>query len=339
MKICLYSDVHWSTYSSILRKRGDNYSIRLEGLIQSLNWVEQVAKDCDCQQIYCLGDFFDQPMLSAEEISAIKEVKWADLPHFFIVGNHEMGRNDLFFNSTDMFGLSDNFHVIKDITKMSLNDRPLTLIPYMLNYDTTISDIVGSDKNGIILMHNDIKGIQMGPVTSKCGFDIDDISKNCAFCVNGHLHNGEQIADNIINIGNLTGQNFSEDAVRYEHHAMIIDTDTLEYKFIKNPFAFNFYKFDLCNKTVAEMKHVLSSIDNNAIITLKCNEVYKDKINDLLPNDKIIEKKIIFERTLTVTVNHAELLQVDHLKQFHDYIISSEGRDEIVSYELSEVLR
>ena len=238
-----------------------------------------------------------------------------------------------------MFGLSNNFHVIKDITNTSINNISIILIPYMLNYDTPISDMVGSDKNGIILMHNDIKGIQMGPVTSKYGFDIDDISKNCALCVNGHLHNGEQIADNMINIGNLTGQNFSEDAVKYEHHAMIIDTDTLEYKFIKNPFAFNFYKFDVCNKTVAEIKHVLSSIDNNAIITIKCNDVYKDKINDLLPHDKIIEKKIIFERTLTATVNHTELLQVDHLKQFHDYIISSEGADEVINYELSEVLK
>ena len=40
MKIGVIGDVHWSSYSSIVRSTGDVYSTRLENLIQSINWSE-----------------------------------------------------------------------------------------------------------------------------------------------------------------------------------------------------------------------------------------------------------------------------------------------------------
>ena len=74
----------------------------------------------------------------------------------------------------------------------------------------------------------------MGPFISKTGFTIEDIENNCDLFINGHLHNGMKITNKIINLVNLTGQNFSEDALRYEHKIMILDTHTLEYKYIIN---------------------------------------------------------------------------------------------------------
>ena len=37
MKVLLYTDNHFSQYSSILRNRGERYSIRLENQIKSIN--------------------------------------------------------------------------------------------------------------------------------------------------------------------------------------------------------------------------------------------------------------------------------------------------------------
>ena len=45
MKFLICGDVHWSEFSSILRKMGDKYSKRLENLINSINWVEEQAKE------------------------------------------------------------------------------------------------------------------------------------------------------------------------------------------------------------------------------------------------------------------------------------------------------
>ena len=87
MKYLVCGDVHWCQYSSILRTRGNKYSTRLENLIASVNWVEDLAKKQECEGIIYLGDFFDRPDLGAEELTALQEVKWANLKHIFIPGN------------------------------------------------------------------------------------------------------------------------------------------------------------------------------------------------------------------------------------------------------------
>ena len=40
MKIGIVGDIHWSRYSSILRQRGDKYSVRLENCIKSINFLQ-----------------------------------------------------------------------------------------------------------------------------------------------------------------------------------------------------------------------------------------------------------------------------------------------------------
>ena len=69
MRILVCGDVHWSNYSSILRRRGTDYSKRLENCINSINWVEQTAEDYSCDCVVYLGDWFDRSDLNSEEIS------------------------------------------------------------------------------------------------------------------------------------------------------------------------------------------------------------------------------------------------------------------------------
>ena len=102
MKVCIIGDIHWSTYSSILRTRGKYFSMRLEYLIQSLSWVEMISKKYNCEEEIFLGDFFDKPDLTSEEITALSEVEWNNSTRIkhFIVGNHESGVASLMYNST-----------------------------------------------------------------------------------------------------------------------------------------------------------------------------------------------------------------------------------------------
>ena len=89
MKILCYTDNHFCERSSIITKYGTKYSLRLENQLASLNWAEQLAIDEGCAMIVCLGDFFDKPHLTDQEITAIQDIKWAeDIPHYFLVGNH-----------------------------------------------------------------------------------------------------------------------------------------------------------------------------------------------------------------------------------------------------------
>ena len=71
MKLLVIGDVHWSTYSSIVRGRGPHFSTRLENLIASMQFVEHIADKYKVDEEIFLGDFFDKPDLNAEEISAL----------------------------------------------------------------------------------------------------------------------------------------------------------------------------------------------------------------------------------------------------------------------------
>ena len=114
MKIAICGDVHWCTYSSILRKRGKKYSIRLENLIQSVNWFIQTARNEKCSNAFFLGDFFNSNFLDAEEISALSELSLFhnDLFIHFLVGNHEIQTSTTEFSTAHSFLLNSNSNII-----------------------------------------------------------------------------------------------------------------------------------------------------------------------------------------------------------------------------------
>ena len=75
-----------------------------------------------------MGDFFDRPDLTAEELSALNELQWASgsvQEHIFIVGNHEITTASLEFNSANV-----------------LRNRGFTVVdgPYLIH--TTATDML-----------------------------------------------------------------------------------------------------------------------------------------------------------------------------------------------------
>lgn len=336
MKILVYTDCHWSTTSSIVRDRGDVYSVRLENLIKSVNWAEKLSITKKVNLIVCCGDFFDKSTISSEELSALTEVEWnEDVNHVMLVGNHEMWSNDLKLSSANIFKFLGFF--VADtpyVEKKGFGE--LCFVPYVDSKNSLSSYIPVKYKGKrIVFSHNDISGIQMGKFVSKNGFSIADIESCCDLYINGHLHNGEKISDKIVNVGNLTGQNFGENALVYKHGVIIIDTDTLEYEFVENPFALNFYKMKY--ETFPLVKESIV----NGVVTVYCKEDFVDQCKDELENNKnIVSFKIVPEREKQETVNHTiEIRADDHLEQFRTYIASEIGLSDIVKQELIEVCK
>lgn len=348
MKICLYTDNHFSQYSSIVRKRGNKYSLRLENQIQSLNWVEQVAKEKECSSIICLGDFFDTSTINAEELTALKDVNFnKDIEHIFLVGNHEMGNNDLSYNSTN--ALSQYGKVINKPTIDCGFGYEILYLPYMLEsnrkpleeiieetvkeYYTGMS-ITQEVKERIILSHNDLKGIRYGQYESKQGFDIKEIEKCCSLFINGHLHNQQQITNKILNLGNLTGQNFSEDGFKYSHCLAILDTNTLKIDLINNPYAFNFYKID----TTEDNDFNVLDKCINGIVTIKVNQDKVEELKEKLNNvSNIIEYRILINQNTQINVDNSNqpILKLDHIQQFKNYILNNLENSDVLKEELS----
>lgn len=350
MRIGICGDVHWSTTSSILQQRGEVYSLRLENLIQSVSWFENLTKDCD--SIVYLGDFFDKSDINAECLTALNDIVWNDRPKTFLVGNHETNRSDLQFSSAHILNIKGESRVIDKPVHDDGDEVTLCYLPYILpnQMKSVGSYFPNVVKPKIIFSHNDISGIQYGRINSKEGFDIHDIEKNCSRFINGHLHNGSKISARIINVGNLTGQNFSEDAFNYDHVVLILDTKTLECEVYENPYAFKFYKLDFTENDSIEYINSIK-LKRNAIVTVKCrdNDSYECirsrfdanySSNGFPKNCNVIASRFVIVRDSAAGPDDKdELIAVDHITQFENFIRSNLGTNEIVEQELLEVCR
>ena len=353
MRLLLYADPHWAVNSSIVRSRGEKYSTRLENLIQSINWVEDTADKYGCDTIVCLGDFFDTAQLDSQEISALGEIRWHHCSHYFIAGNHEMGRADQSFSSANIFDLCPQSCTITSPTVLPIwdqKDTRVVCIPYILEKDRKPLNVYLENikcdlavDNLIILSHNDIAGIQMGGFVSTTGFSIEEIKENCKLFVNGHLHNGEVVAPGVINLGNLTGQNFSEDGYKYKHQIMMIDTATHEVEFIENPYALKFYKLDFSTydeSMDSQIQRTLDNLPGPAVVTVRISPKNEFVVKDLLSTmNNIIESRVILDMTSTNVEENTEILSVnrDHFSRFASYIVETLGDSDIVREELINI--
>lgn len=349
MKLLLFADPHWCTYSSIVRSRGNKFSKRLENLIETMNWIEELAWQHECSKIICLGDFFDSPQITSEEITALQEVNWRSIHHTFLVGNHDLGRSSAEFSSSHIFNISEDFQVVDKPMYFDCGDgTALFFLPYILeNNRQPIKAYFDFDRlkreNNILFMHNDIKGMQMGKFISKDGFEIEDIESHFNLCVNGHIHNCGQVGNRIINLGNITGQNFSENAFEYGHFAMIIDTETRSVDYILNPVALNFYKLDVIGNDENTIIQKLNYFKlKNSVITIKCSNDQLNFIKDILEkSNNIIEYRTIVEldhNSDDSNVEQSSSFSMNHLEKFKEYVMDNIGTSKEVINELTKII-
>lgn len=342
MKILIYSDVHFSQNSSIVRAMGKKYSVRLEYLINSLNWAENLAEKRSCSYIFNLGDTFDKPTLNSMEITAFKEIHWASVPHYILVGNHDSGIKSLEYNSAQIFAnLGNNFHVISAPYLLKEANSNFLFLPYITeDIREPIENYIGTNCSDlVILSHNDIKGFQFGQFKSTEGFEIKDIEEHCSLYLNGHLHTPSHLTKKIVNVGNLCGQNFSEDNFKTKHCALILDTQDLSLTYYENPYSLNFYKIEINKQNPS-----LSSYDigNNACLMIKCERTYVEELKKELDSRKdiVASKIIVYDENIVNNVeNNIKIEKVDYIKTFSDFIIDKLGNSDIINSEINEICK
>ena len=223
-------------------------------------------------------------------------------------------------------------------------------LPYILETDRKplkqyIREAIGDSwetqevKKTIILSHNDIAGIRYGQWESKAGFSVEEVYNSCDLFINGHLHNQTQINDKMLNLGNLTGQNFSEDAFKYSHCAAILDTETLKVDLINNPYAFNFYKLEI---NTEDDLSVFDKLTKPSVITvstpMKLVDKVKEKIKEL--EDVIVESRVVGipDVVKVEEVGPVKVETVNHIDQFKEYVIETIGGSDLLIEELGMIL-
>lgn len=340
MKFLIYSDNHFCERSSIITKQGNKYSVRLENQLQSLNWVERLAEKENCEGIICAGDFFDKPFLTDQELTALKEIKWAKCQHYFLVGNHDSSENDLHFSSTKALE-GKNRQVISEPTCLDIDNFELAFLPYFSeSAKRPLSELLPklADKPRLLISHEDLIGIQLGPVISRVGFKPKELEEFATLIINGHLHNGQQITEKIINIGDLTGQTFGEDAFKYKHQVILFDSNNFSIKYIENPYAFNFYKLEIDS---GEDLKKINTLKNNAVVAFQCKATLYQKLTEYLKTcENIVSTRIILkqEATDSVKVDITDLV-VDHFAKFAECCRSKLENTKILEEELTEILK
>ena len=342
MKILLFADLHMCPRASIINKWGINYPSRLENCVASVNWLERLAEELKCDYIISLGDFFDKPDLTSETITACNEIKWSDIMHYSIVGNHDASTSSLTFNSVNSF-VRDRHKVITEPRALILDDCDICFLPYIVECDRKPLEEyfknLDTAKPRVILSHNDISGIQLGPVISKTGFSVEEIEANCDLFINGHLHNGQAVSSKVINLGNLTGKDFGEDAFRYSHNAAILDTNTLQLTFIENPQAYNFYKIQIDTKDDLKL---LENLKAQAVVSIKCDSTLLEDLKQKLDELKglIQESRIIIVKKYEETNESSELdLSVDHLARFVECCKANLEHTTLLEEEISQICK
>ena len=263
--------------------------------------------------------------------------------HYSIVGNHDASTSSLIFNSVNSL-LRDRHQVITEPRVLPLDDCFICFLPYVVECDRQplveyFSKLQEKGKPIVILSHNDISGIQMGPVVSRTGFSIEEIEANCDLFINGHLHNGQSITNKVINLGNLTGKDFGEDASKYSHSVAVLDTKTLKVDFIENPYAYNFYKIQVDSENDLRL---FENLKPQAVVSVKCDssivEKTKARLQDL--KDKVIESRIILVKKFEEATESEELdLTVDHLARFVDCCKANIEFSTLLEEELCEVCK
>ena len=342
MKILCYTDNHFSEKSSIITKYGTKYTTRLENQLQSVNWAENLAVERGCDLVVCLGDFFDHAHLTDQELTALKDIVWAKIPHYFLVGNHESEEHDLQYSST--MALASELHtIISEPTLVTLPEVELAFLPYVVESNRMPLNTVFSaptDLVRILFSHNDLSGIQLGPVVSKSGYAPEELESICDICLNGHLHNGNAITPRVVNLGNLTGKDFGEDAAKYSHGIMIIDTAQMKCDYVENPYAFNFYKIDINNKTDLAK---LMNLKTNAVVSVKCKDNLVSETRTLLDQlATVIESRIIVTKDLNdaaETTLDISSLVVDQCAKFAECCRARLDNSDILEAELAEILK
>lgn len=257
MKIGLYADPHVSQSSGILvGKIGNNeFSGRLDNLIKCFDWMRGFFNDQGCKKVICLGDMTDKPVLTAEEISAMSRFVGCS-NDIMIVGNHCRSNKDGSINT-----LKSTFNAVySEPAVIDCDGCKVLLLPY----NSTPSDLSEIGHVDVILSHNDIKGYDFGGHISKSGYDLHDIVSNCKLFINGHLHNGGWLVNGkVINLGQLSGMNFSSCGGQWEPSVGILDTETLELTIYENPVAYRFKKLEF--NSVSKLKSYLDNLPTKVL--------------------------------------------------------------------------
>jgi DNA repair protein SbcD/Mre11 len=316
-KILIASDLHLNFNSPFSKTNVDGISSRLQEVLDSLLWAAEVGRTHEAKLFIILGDLFERAeKLPTKEglaiVDTLKQVK-AIYPNKFyaLTGNHDQISSD-----SNILNLFNNIlTVIDKPTLLDIDGGRLFFTPYIREPEE-LCKTVNEFKNYDCLGNKYLFGHFWDSTVMGVDSEAIDINKlNVKFFNRiflGHYHVPTIDLNNlIIYSGTLLNHKFSETGPK---GCWILETDTNEIEFIKNPHSPEFYSTDdtvlLNDPTVVEAR---------AYYRVYCdatNVVDITKILALSKGYEILSKKDDDTETSSVSIESVEKKNSLTLKEF-----------------------
>ena len=228
-KIVISADIHFCKRESLVE---DRYPY----LVNSINWADGLVGDLHID----LGDMFNTAHLTAEDVAVLDTIKFKNSWHC-ITGNHEQdGHNSLLRYFRD-------FHTVYEKPQLRNFGGDIGWILFIPFSKTPVplSELLKKLPAGervLVCSHCDIVG--MFGTEDGAGYRIDDVEQESRIKMwfQGHYHQRMRLSHKIQVVGNLCGQNFTQN---FDPHGVAVyDTVTNEFEFVENPYALMFGKMD-----------------------------------------------------------------------------------------------
>ena len=261
MKVGVYADAHFSLNSSIILGQANSLEGRLNHLVDSFRWMYNLFRENGVELIVDLGDLADSYILRAEEITAISTSLSfnQEIPEYHILGNHERLDYDGSISSVNFVDTIQNQFIVGSISYLDLGGKSATLLPYSNGYDDELIETLPD--TDYLFSHLDILGSDTGGWSLTDGIKPTILANKFGMTINGHIHNGSWvIPKKVLNLGSISGQNFSSRQINWNPSVMILDTETDSYQLFENPYALIFVNKSA--NTLDKVVKIINEIDS-----------------------------------------------------------------------------
>lgn len=313
MIVGVYADAHFTMSSSIVIGNTGTTMGRLDRLIKSFEWMYDLFSENSVELIINLGDLTDSPHLRAEEITAIsKALSYRKgIPEVHILGNHETVTSDGQINSISMLNSDPLVNLV--INPFQTPGGKFLYLPYG-SYEEGDLDKYSAD---ILFSHINIKESFINNSFSlRDGISPDYLSRKFSLVINGHIHTGSWVRRNILNIGSISGINFSTGNSSWNHSVGILDTETLDIKLFENPESLRFIKVSA--DSLGDLKSKIDQSDHpHNVIQVTVPHDLRTDTRKLLDDAGVIFSKIV-SKFDTYKNMPSEYIKIDRVNTVED---------------------
>jgi DNA repair exonuclease SbcCD nuclease subunit len=248
MKRVFISDLHLHTWPYGGNVIDDGWNARLMRQWHTLQEVLLYVQKNNVKYLYCNGDIFHTPgniPTQALHVAAwfFRMLDCCGCKYRVLVGNHDMANRSGNINGLSF--LHEENLAFPDAGSRWEDDG---LVVYGLGYtenEETIKSFLGNastGSGGMVLLHQGVAGV---PISS--GFVIDErltpemIPDNC-MAFTGHYHYHRVVATNLIVVGNLTPQSWSD--IDQAKGWVVWDDETDQLEFIEQTTSPKFLSYE-----------------------------------------------------------------------------------------------